>query len=201
MKLIKLIINATFVLILSTSCSTSQSNHLAANQPKPGPGSDYMVHEYLQVTGTKANMMRYQKLMLGQMRGTLERLLAEQMNKRHFDDPSKRDQAVLVISESISNVLSRYEKELQELMPFEEVEKRIITPVIRKHFTDDELSALISFYKSPVGKKYVASFNAITQEILDRTNQAYGQQLHRLSKTIAEEEIERIGRQLSHELK
>lgn len=146
-------------------------------------------------------MLRYQKVMLGQMKNDIERMLAEKMSRIHFDDPSQKAHVALMVNNAISNFVGRFEKAQQELMPYEELEKRIIGPIIRKHFSNEDLHALITFYKSPVGKKYITSMTTIMQEISSRTNQEYGQQLYHLSKTIAEEEFESIEWQPGSELK
>lgn len=183
------------------SCSTPQNRHAAMERPNTGNDDWNLVHEYLEVTGAKSNMLRFQKVMLGQMKNDIERMLAEKMSRSHFDDPSQKAYVTLMVNNAISNFVGRFEKEQQELMPFEELEKRVIGPIIRKHFSNEDLQALISFYKSPVGGKYISSMNTIMQEISAKTNQEYGQQLYHLSKTIAEEEFESIEWQPEMELK
>jgi uncharacterized protein len=161
-------------------------------QPNAYRSDDYIIHEYLEVTGAESNMLKFQKVMLSQMRKNLERVIAERMSRSHIEEPSKRAYFVLKTNEVISNFIAKFEKKQRELMPFEELEKKVIGPIIRKHFTDDELNELISFYKSPIGKKYVASINSMMQEISIKTNQEYGQKLYDLARSIAEEELDKF---------
>lgn len=41
---------------------------------------------------------------------------------------------------------------------------RLIVPVYDKHFTDEDISALIAFYESPVGRKMMGKMPLIMQE-------------------------------------
>ncbi len=52
----------------------------------------------------------------------------------------------------------------------------LIVPVYQKHFTEDDMKALIAFYKSEAGKKYVSKLPAISQESM-QLGQNWGQQL------------------------
>ena len=52
----------------------------------------------------------------------------------------------------------------------------LIVPVYAKHFTNDELDALIAFYQTPVGRKTVSVMPQVTQEAM-QIGQRWGQSL------------------------
>ena len=183
-------------LILVTACSTVHNRPESINEAIPEKDDAYIIHEYLQVTGAKKNLLKFQELMIAQMQNNLERILAERLSNSTFGDQSSRSAAILLVNDAISNFVERFGKEQRQLMPFEDLEKKIIGPIIIKYFSTDELIDLITFYKSPIGKKYIDSVDSIVMEITAKTNQEYGQKLYRLSKTIAEEELGEIKHKL-----
>lgn len=58
-----------------------------------------------------------------------------------------------------------------ENMPWKEMLK-VMIPVYQKHFTHNDLNAMIAFYSSPVGQKLVRELPAITAESMRPKNQA-----------------------------
>jgi hypothetical protein len=184
------------VLFLVISCSVAQNRPSSMNETISLKDDANIVHEYLQATDAKAKMLKIQEIMIAQMQNSLGRMLAEKLNSSSFEDQSSRSAAALLVNDAISNFVERFGKEQRKLMPFEDLEQNIIGPIIRKHFSNDELIKLIAFYKSPVGKKYIDSVDSIMLEISTKTNQEYGHRVYSLSKSIAEEELGNIQQQL-----
>ncbi len=56
------------------------------------------------------------------------------------------------------------EREMQKRVP-EMAE--IIVPIYDDHFTQSDIDALIAFYRTPVGQKFIAELPAITQESME----------------------------------
>lgn len=183
-------------LLLVMSCSTAQNAAVSKKITTSENDDDRIVHEYLQVTGAKANMLKFREIMLTQMRNNLEKILGEELNSAQFKDQAVRGNAAILVNDAITRFVERYKVEQSKLMPFEDLEQKIIGPIIRKHFSTEELISLISFYKTPLGKKYISSVDSVMMEITKDMNKEYGQKLYNLSKTIAEEELGDIKRQL-----
>ncbi len=52
----------------------------------------------------------------------------------------------------------------------------MVVPIYDRHFTDADIKALIAFYETPAGKKFIAATPAITQESM-AAGQAWGKQV------------------------
>jgi hypothetical protein len=86
----------------------------------------------------------------------------------------------------MSNVIDAFKKQNPNVDPqfWDELKKEInvndlvnmVVPIYAKYFTDDDIQQMIAFYNSPIGKKYVASLPAITQESM-HVGMEWGQQL------------------------
>jgi hypothetical protein len=63
----------------------------------------------------------------------------------------------------------RKEIKVQELIA-------LIVPIYDRHLSHDEIKAIIAFYESPAGKKFVSVLPAITQESMS-AGQTWGKQL------------------------
>jgi hypothetical protein len=64
----------------------------------------------------------------------------------------------------------------------------MIVPIYARHFTPDEIKGLLDFYRTPLGRKVIATLPAIVEESADAGEQ-WGEQL---SKQVVEE-LEREG--------
>ena len=63
---------------------------------------------------------------------------------------------------------------MAEVNPDELVE--LVVPVYLKHFTQDDLEQLIAFYKTPLGRKLIASTPSVVQESI-AAGQSWGRQV------------------------
>ena len=188
---------ALVILMTVTACAKPQYSAAPPEIKNPGISYDQLLHEYLQVAGTKKTIIRARKLMMDQIADNLVRVMNEKINQSALTDQSKKAYAASLINDAVSKFADRFEQEQQKLMPFEELEQKIISPIFKNHFSHQELAALIDFYKSPVGVKFVDSIETLMQEISVRTNQEYGHQMINMSRKIAEEEFGKIQWQLN----
>ena len=62
-----------------------------------------------------------------------------------------------------NKIISIYEEEIKKSFTVEKMNEFII-PIYDKYFTDDELTALVEFYESPLGKKVVSVLPQIFSE-------------------------------------
>ena len=65
----------------------------------------------------------------------------------------------------------------------------LMVPIYAKHFTQEEIDAIVAFYKSPAGRQYLAKMPAIMQEFFP----AYMEWSKKL-QTMVKEEIEKEGK-------
>ena len=180
------------ILVLLVSCSAPQNMPKHVDQPNYEMTYDIILHEYLIVTGVEQTILKFRKIHLDQIKNSIERVMTEQISRDSFKDESKSAYASFLINQALTNFTVRFEKEQQKLMPFEDIEKKIIGPAYKRHFSIEDLRLIIDFYKTPVGEKFVSSIDTLMQEIATKTNKEYGQKLSILAQKLAEEEFGKI---------
>ena len=84
-----------------------------------------------------------------------------------------------------AKVFRIYEEELRKVFTVERVES-LIFPIYDKHFTNEEIIALIAFYESPLGKKTTSVLPQILSESL-----VIGEQLGREVQESASDRIQK----------
>lgn len=85
------------------------------------------------------------------------------------------DQIFYSYEKMIPNVPAEIWREARARMQANDLVELVI-PIYAKHFNRDDIKGLISFYKSPIGKKLVANQGAIMQESM-AIGMAWGQEV------------------------
>jgi hypothetical protein len=102
-------------------------------------------------------------------------------------NPDIPPKALIIIGEEVNAVI-------QEEMTEKESFYELIYPIYHKYLTIEDINELITFYKTPVGKKVITVMPQLTQESM-HAGQVWGQSLgpiiqKRLAKRFEEEGIE-----------
>jgi hypothetical protein len=105
------------------------------------------IRELLQVTGAATNAVQFSRMFTGQILSVLR-----------SGNPDIPDKAVRIVSEEVNAMV---EQELKK-----ESLQQEIYPIYAKHFTLEELNALIAFNKTPIGRKANRVMPALIQESL-----------------------------------
>ncbi len=88
--------------------------------------------------------------------------------------------------------IEKFEAALVEEIPFDELVNNIYIPAYSKHFTVSEIKAVIAFYESQVGQKFVSVTPTLMQESMAIFNQKYNTKIIEMSRRISNEEFARI---------
>lgn len=186
----------TFGLLIFTifvvSCATTKVIDYDSAIEKQDVEINELIHEYLIVTGAEANQDKMINLMSDQMIKSFGNSISKTIARQSFQSPMDKSNAILVMNKAMDNFFNRYKTELRELMPFSEIEKDIYAPILIDLFSADELKHIISFYSSPIGKKYVELIPTILEQSIAKTNELYFAKITRLSETIANEELDKV---------
>ncbi len=178
------------------SCATPGKPGKAVDAEPEGSIDAETIHAYLLATQAESNINKIRKIMLLQMQTSFERMVRENINQNPVLDQADQAGAALLLDQAINGFVTRLDESLKKIMPFNEIETRIYTPVIGKHFTKKELDALTQFYGSPVGKKYIEAVPLLMQDINQMVNQVYGRKIQETVQTIGMEEFDKISSQM-----
>ena len=85
------------------------------------------------------------------------------------------EQMISSFKQSLPDVSEDYWTKFQSEVDYNELTD-LIVPIYEKHFTNDEILQLISFYKSPIGQKYIQELPGIMQESM-QAGQQWGYEL------------------------
>lgn len=77
--------------------------------------------------------------------------------------------------DSYSNVDPQFWDEFSNQIKSEDL-VNLIVPIYDKYYTEDDIDQLISFYKTPIGKKVIETLPAISQESM-QAGQTWGREL------------------------
>ncbi len=116
----------------------------------PDAASKENVKKLLDVMASREQMGQMMQQVFTQMRN----LNREEIKKRH-PDVSQEDLASM----------DRQAEDLIKNFPLDEMLKDMI-PVYQRHFTKSEIDALIAFYSSPAGQKFLHEMPAVTAETM-----------------------------------
>lgn len=95
------------------------------------------------------------------------------------------DNIVEMYKQSYSDVQQTFWEEFRKEANAEELQSQII-PIYEKYYTEEELTQLIAFYESPLGRKVVQSLPQILQESM-KVGEVWGKALgERVYKKLVE---------------
>lgn len=130
--------------------------------------------------------------MLAQMQSNLPNMLAQMMND--IPEVQNKDQAAVkkLLLESSARVYGRMRELFPKRLNMAEISQQVIIPLYDKYFTEDEVRALIAFYKSPTGQKMVDLTPTLFQEAMQQTSVLLLPKIVPLIKEILDEEKQRL---------
>ena len=88
----------------------------------------------------------------------------------------------LNLSATLAKIPEEKRSQVKELFNLDEITEKLI-PLYDKYFNENDLKALVEFYKSPVGQKYMDATPAMTKEIIDVTVNYFKEKLPALNLT------------------
>ncbi|MFA6448073.1 MAG: DUF2059 domain-containing protein [bacterium] len=93
----------------------------------------------------------------------------------------------MVEKEVVPGYVEKTYKSIFAIFDVDSLINKIYVPIYAKHFSDDDIKAMIAFYDSPVGKKLVAESPAIATESMNEISVVFIPQLAMSVKNITEE--------------
>lgn len=70
-----------------------------------------------------------------------------------------------LMAESINRMMAKSKEFFAEKLNFDKMVENVFTPVYAKHFTDEDLRAMIAFYRTPTGQKTVKEMPQMMSEL------------------------------------
>lgn len=145
-----------------------------------------LIQELLQVTEQKKNAELRLETMLTNMEETLPQVLAKMIRDRTTLEGDDLLQRVTVTTQ---RMVKRYRELLPSRIDIGEITETITTDLYAKYYTEQELQDLIDFYKTPTGRKAIATLPQLTEEAIKQSNDILLPKITQLLQEIMQEEF------------
>ncbi|MEN6466160.1 MAG: DUF2059 domain-containing protein [Syntrophaceae bacterium] len=140
--------------------------------------------KYYAVMNLKGAMAHMIELATNQMLASTQFYFSQDMKKRGMTEGDIKI-ALSVIRTNVMDLRNVMLANLDQLLPVKQIMSEIYYPVLKKHFSEEEILDLIKFYQTPLGKKTIEEMPAIMNESGKLLNQS--QYVPRLQKFVAGE--------------
>lgn len=106
--------------------------------------------------------------------------------------PEHQAQAQQIIEKHSKDFAARLKAHLDKSVPWDALASDVYAPLYLKHFTPAETDALLAFYRSDTGKKFVETVPVLMQEATQAVNEKYGAVLGSFAPTLLQEKTVQI---------
>jgi len=105
---------------------------------------------------------------------------------------NKRKKASKILQKHFNDFIKQYERHMKKTMTWEGLVKNVYAPLYLKHFTVKEIKDIITFYKSPTGKKFLKKSPRLIQDASKTVNNKYGKQLNKYAMKLSRKKIDQV---------
>jgi len=160
--------------------------HARAEEAVPPEDKRQVIQELLEVTDAEKMAGSITEAMLQQMERSYPQMVAQLL-------PEVRQAAdQQALRQKLIDSRTRFSKRFRELylqrIDFGQIVEQIYVPLYDKHFSEQELKDLVAFYRSPSGKKALATMPDLLKESMQRSSEVLNPQIMQIVRDIMEEE-------------
>src|SRR5262249_7173682 len=151
-----------------------------------------LVRELLVVTDIRGGATKIIDSMLSEMRKQYPRMIEAATDADPDLSAEDRQKIQAELSESNARFSKAFQERLKQRIDLGQLVEDIGTELYDKYYTEDELRDLITFYKTPTGKKTLSVLPQIFAESIQRTSEKIGPTVGQLVNEIMAEEQTRL---------
>ena len=159
-----------------------------------------LIAELIEVTGVLNNIEGEFRKGIDEQKRAMDGLLPDDLilsdNLTETEKRERQEKAIAERNRLFDMMIDRVEKEID----FKGFVERSLYKVYDKHYTEQDLSELIAFYRTPIGKKVVAVSPLIESETMNAFVSELMPQMLKIIKEIMEIEMKDLKEKLDNEL-
>ena len=159
-----------------------------------------LIAELIEVTGVLNNIEGEFRKGIEEQKRSMDGLLPDDLilsdNLTETEKRERQEKAIAERNRLFDMMIDRVEKEID----FKGFVERSLYKVYDKHYTEQDLSELIAFYRTPIGKKVVAVSPLIESETMNAFVSELMPQMLKIIKEIMEIEMKDLKEKLDNEL-
>lgn len=164
---------------------------LAAGNPE----AEAAARELIELSGAKAQYQQMLMVMTQSIQTGFSTGLAKALKEKPLA-PAQRKQAKDILDRHFSRFIGEYQGYLKQTLPWEKLVEEVYLPTYLKHFSAQELKEVITFYRSPTGRKFAEKGPSLSREAAQAINNQYGKALQRQAERLTQETLRQIGLEL-----
>jgi hypothetical protein len=161
-------------------------------QESPKTEKRDLIRQLIVVANVKAVSLAGMDSVMKQMDDAMPQILEKSLPSTDQIPPEVKDSVMNIIRQFSVRVSARFRRELPERINFDEVIEQIYLPLYEKYFTEEDLRALIAFYQSPAGKKFISVGIQLQQEAVQRSGELFLPKVLELVGEITKQEEPRL---------
>lgn len=153
------------------------------------------VRELLQLSDAEQQYSQLLSVMTRSIQASFSAGLAETLQQRPVQSP-QRQKAKEILDRNFSQFISSFQAEMKRIMPWEKLVRDVYAPVYLRHFSRRELQDVVTFFRSPTGRKFARSHSQLVQDATLAIKHQYGKQLQQQAERLTQKTLTQIGREL-----
>ncbi len=151
-----------------------------------------LIRELIEITGGEKLFRQVSQITAVQLQQEFNGILKSIIPESSGISEAKKAEMINKINKDINRIVTQYNQRLMEKLDFNTIIETVYYPLYDKYFTEEDLQAMIDFYKTPTGKKTISVMPQLLQESMQRVSQIIQPEATRIFKEIFEQEIERF---------
>ena len=164
----------------------------AATSPTLTPAKKALILELLKMTDADKQVeMIINQLTLSHQR-RYPTLLAQAINAAPNLSEEKKKELIATAQEQSARSSERLRQLFMQKIDLSQVMQEVALVVYDKNFTESEMQDIITFYKTPTGKKTLQALPAVMSESMEMTTALITPPLSDIMKQVLQEERERL---------
>ena len=164
---------------------------VAKPQPEISAAKMALIKEYLDLTvGPQMNESIDQ--MLEMQKGFAKTSAESMVDGAKGLSPSERELAKQLASETVDRMMTRMQDFFKNEVDINQMTIDVAVPLLDRYFTEQDLTDLIVFYKSPIGQKSIKAAPSMMLEMSADIMQRLAPKMEKLTRSIVEEETTQL---------
>ncbi len=161
-----------------------QNGSAQATQQSIAPEKRALIKELFELTQLQKQMGQTTEALLAQTEKQQLQLLSQNNQEGKELTDSEREARL----KSITQQTRRMRELFTRRIDFSRLIQEVMYPLYDKYFTEDDLRGVITFYKSPAGRKFIEAGPQLMLESVTKMNELLLPQMQQLIRDITEEE-------------
>ena len=173
--------------------------HIQAQTTNGSSEKRVAIQELLNLIGATATAKSIFVTLIDQYSQALARDSIEKFEKQNYP-PGYKEKVLTLTRDFYDGLSKRLREEVPQRIKYDERVNQLYVDAYDEYFTEAEVKDLITFYKGPVGQKFLQLAPTVGAELQKKFQADMGSETLMATRAIVEEEVKRLEVQAAREL-